>query len=103
MAAKGSIAKENLINKIIKSLPSESYIGCYEKKYYFFSEENGEKVQVALTLTVPKNQVVPVSLPVGNGMDFSGQSQGLTMTGTPSEITAEELSNIQELMNKLGL
>lgn len=107
MAAKGSIAKENLISKIIKSLPNESYIGCYDKKWYFWSEENGEKVQIALTLTVPKNPVVPVSLPVDNGMDFSGGSQYLATVGSPQgqsqEITAEELSNIQELMNKLGL
>ena len=51
--AKGNQAKENFINKII-SENKDIYIGCYEKKHYFWSTENGEKIQVAITMTCPK-------------------------------------------------
>ena len=33
--ARGNEAKEKLMNKIIQ-MPNVSFIGCYDKKYYFF-------------------------------------------------------------------
>lgn len=42
--AKGTEAKNKFINDIINALPEGSYVGCFDKKYYFWSEENGEPV-----------------------------------------------------------
>lgn len=106
MAARGNKAKENLINKIIESLPQGTYVGCYDKKYYFWSEEDGEKIQVAFSLTVPKNPVSKTTLPVNGGFDFSSGNQVLTtpeIKEKPEEISEEELDNIAALMKKLGL
>ena len=54
--AKGNIAKDKVIEKIAQAF-GQNWIGIYDKKAYVWSEENGEKIQVALSLTCPK---VPV-------------------------------------------
>lgn len=103
-AAKGNLAKENLIKKMSKCLPEGTYIGCFDKKYYFWSEENGEKVQVAISMTCPKSQVESVSVIKGGGFDFSAPSTVIAPTKhEPAEISEEEKENVQELMRRLGL
>lgn len=56
--AKGNVAKENLIKRFAEAV-GEDYAGTDEtgKKYYFWSTEGGERLQVCLTLTVPKTPV----------------------------------------------
>lgn len=104
MAAKGNQAKENLIKQIAGALPAGTYIGCYDKKYYFWSTENGEKIQVAITMTCPKNPVGEINLPSNGGIDFTGKSTVIAPTAAePAEISEEEKNNIAELMRKLGL
>ena len=101
--AKGNQAKENFINKII-SENKDIYIGCYEKKHYFWSTENGEKIQVAITMTCPKNPVGEINLPSNGGIDFTGKNTVIAPTAAePAEISEEEKNNIAELMKKLGL
>lgn len=101
--AKGNQAKENFINKII-SENKDIYIGCYEKKHYFWSTENGEKIQVAITMTCPKNPVEEINLPSNGGIDFTGKSTVIAPTAVePVEISEDEKNNIAELMRKLGL
>ena len=91
MGAKGTIAKENFMNKII-SQNQDIYIGCYDKKYYFWSSENGENMQIAISITCPKNQIESTSFVAATAEK-------------PKEdkISEEELKNIEELMKKLGL
>ena len=43
MAAKGTIAKQAVIDKIAAAL-GEDFIGEYDKKIYVWSKENGEKI-----------------------------------------------------------
>ena len=95
-------AKENLINKIL-NIPHIEYIGEYDKKHYFWSEENGEKVQVAIAMTCPKNPVAAVE-PQG---DFNFEDDAVAelhpMKFEPAEITDEERDKVAELIEKLGL
>lgn len=106
--ARGNEAKEKLINKIIQ-MPNISFIGCYDKKYYFFEEENGEMVQIAMSLTCPKNPIqVDTTVTTSTGdWDFSDNPKINTTVAVanaaPAEITAEEKANIADLMAKLGL
>lgn len=58
--AKGNEAKKNLINKLIAAVGPAAYLGEYDKKYYFWSEENGEPMQVAIAMTCPKNPVAVI-------------------------------------------
>ena len=105
---RGNEAKEKLINKIIQ-MPNISFIGSYDKKYYFFEEENGEQVQIAISLTCPKNPIqVDTSVSLDDGdFDFTDDapktSKVAISAAPPAEITDEERKNIVELMTRLGL
>ena len=106
--ARGNEAKEKLINKIIQ-MPNISFIGCYDKKYYFFEEENGEQVQIAISLTCPKNPIqvdTTVTTDAGD-WDFSDNPKVNTTVAVanaaPAEITEEEKANTADLLLKLGL
>ena len=105
MAAKGTLAKENLIKMMAGALPAGTYIGEFDKKYYFWSEENGEKVQIAIAMTCPKNPVGEVSIPTSGGIAFSAAAPTVIapVTHEPAEISEEEKANIADLMAKLGL
>ena len=105
--AKGTQAKENLINKIIDDNRS-NFIGLYDKKYYFWASENGEQIQIAISLTCPKNPIaVDKNINLDGGdFDFSDESKSAAIAITsaePAEITEEEKKNIADLMAKLGL
>ena len=99
MAAKGTIEKEKVIKKIEQTFGSD-YIGIYDKKIYLWSEENGEKIQIALTLTCPKNLIEANSFDDKESvseLNFEDPSQKLPI------INEEERENINKLMQKLGL
>ena len=105
MAAKGTQAKEKVIEQL-KTAFGQKWIGEYDKKYYIWSEENGEKIQIAITLTCPKNPVGVVdAAPASNVLDF--ESMGDTIVAPtafePAQVSDEERANIAELMAKLGL
>ena len=105
--AKGNIAKENLINKIIENL-GEFYLGTYDKKYYFVMPENGEKVQIAISMTCPKTPVEFAAISDDGGdWDFSDSKPKVApiavSNAAPAEITEAEKQNIADLMARLGL
>ena len=61
MAAKGSLAKEEVTKKIAEAF-GQNFLGEYEKKLYILANENGEQIQIAISLTCPKNPI-----PFGEG------------------------------------
>lgn len=103
MAAKGSIAKDNAMEKIAQAF-GQNWIGIYDKKGYIWSEENGEKVQIAISLTCPKVQVGAIDSG-SNALDF--ENMGATIAAPtefqPAEISDQERDNIAKLMAQLGL
>lgn len=100
MAAKGNIAKEKVLEKIAQSFGSD-WIGIYDKKAYLWGEENGEKIQIALTLTCPKTPVGQTA----SKLDFEnmGSISAAPTTFEPAQITDQERENINRLMKELGL
>ena len=103
--AKGAIAKELLAKKIADAL-GDKWIGEVDKKYYVWSEENGEPVQIALTMTCPKNPVgtAPASQLVsadGFGLDFDNMPA--PQKTAPVEFTEEEENTINKLIAEFGL
>ena len=54
--AKGAVAKENIAKKMAEAF-GNNWIGEYDKKYYVWSEENGEKIQIAISMTCPKTSI----------------------------------------------
>lgn len=99
MASKGAIAKENIANKLKETFGS-NYLGEYDKKYYIVADDGGQQVQIAITMTCPKNPVAAVG--AGGGFDFENPTM-LGPTGfDPAQITPEEEEKVQDLMKKLG-
>ena len=95
---KGAIAKEN-VAEIIKKAFGQNYLGESDKKYYISVDDGGEKVQIAISLTCPKNEV-----------DFGGVSAATASSDTASEtpvtaveVTEQETATLTELLKKLGL
>lgn len=109
MAAKGTLAKQVLINKIIGAL-SEEYVGTADNKYYFNMMENGSKVQVAVSLTCPKTMLGEdgVKTKEEKGIDFTkflGEAPPKPISST--KVTAvqpqdDELDNKKKLLSALG-
>lgn len=99
MAAKGSIAKENIAKKL-KEVFGSDYVGEYDRKHYVWAEDGGEKVQIAIAMTCPKNPVGVVG--AGGSFDFEGAPTLGPSGFDPAEITPEEEEKVQDLMKKLG-
>ena len=104
--AKGTIAKELVEKKIISAFGAD-YIGTIDKKIYVQALENGEKVQIAISLTCPKVPVmVDNTVQIGD-FNFEEPLQIVTTTATstftPAEISDEERKNVADLMARLGL
>lgn len=104
--AKGQIAKD-IVEKKIRDAFGSQYIGVYDKKIYVWEAENGEQIQIAISLTCPKNQVAVVNTTPSGDYNFEDDAAPATQIGvigfTPAEITDEERNRINELMAKLNL
>lgn len=107
--AKGDIGKQLIINKI-KDAFGEDFVGVVDKKVYLWTKENGERIQIALTLTATKNPITPDGAPAttgsldfGGGLDFEAMDSGSLIPSKQAKISEDEKNNIAELMKKLGL
>ena len=102
--ARGAQAK-NKVEQIISSAFKDNFLGVYDKKLYVQAEENGEMVQIAISLTCPKTPVVISDKPL-NFDDKLNFEDGATVIPHPqiqSEISDEERQTVKELMERLGL
>lgn len=95
--AKGSIAKENLLKRFATAV-GEDYICEKDKKFYFWSTENGERVQVAISMTVPKTPVECNS--PGGDLNFDTEAPA---PAKPVEMGEDEKATLSRLMEELGL
>lgn len=104
--ARGAIAKVDVSEKIKKAFGVD-FVGEFDKKLYVWAEENGERVQIAISMTCPK---VPVGVgnfaaEPGDSLDFENMSAAPAASPTfePATVSDEEKQNIAELMKRLGL
>ena len=105
MAAKGSIAKQEIANKILEIFP-ESFLYNNGKEIRINWSEDGVPLQIKVVLTAAKT-------PVKNGEDtvLPGEKNAATADikpvetneKIPQEPTAEEKERLTTLLNKLGL
>ena len=104
--ARGQIAKE-LVEKKIQAAFGADYIGTIDKKIYVTAKENGETVQVAISLTCPKVPIVVDNTVQIGDYNFEDPTPIVTTNATggfiPAEITDEERANVAALMARLGL
>lgn len=106
--AKGATAKVNVTN-IIASAFGDDYIGEVDKKVYVWADDGGERVQIALAMTCPKN---PVEAPGGatvvtvtdsSGHNWDESAASPVVLTARAEVTEEEKQKIAEMMKKFGL
>ena len=103
MAAKGQMAKDKVFAALAEAFGPD-WLGVVDKKGYLWVKEGGEKLQIAVSLTVPKNPVGVVNTTSGGGFDFSDEAPVIAPTKfEPAEITQEEQDNIATMMARLGL
>ena len=108
MAARGSVAKENVIKKLAQAFGND-FIGENDKKVFLWANDGGERVQIALTLTCPKTFIdAPnAAAPSENLGDWDfGDEVPKPVAATkaePAVITEQETENIANLLKKLGL
>lgn len=101
--ARGNIAKDNVVKKLQEVFGTD-YIGEYAKKYYVWAQENGERVQIAISLTCPKVPVEIVNTPSFGDYNFEDDSSTIaTMPVANVEITEEERARVNDLMRALNL
>ena len=102
--AKGAIAKQEVI-KVIQSAFGENFQGEFDKKVYVQVLENGEMIQIALSLTCPKTPVSVSTAPVvhGDRMDFDSEPIITSTVNVTTEISDEERQTVAEMMKRFGL
>ena len=101
--ARGATAKVEVENKI-RAAFGEDFAGVADKKLYVWADDDGERVQIAISLTCPK---VPLGgNTVSEGLDFENMSSIPTAQPEefkPAEVTETETKNIRKLLQELGL
>ena len=96
MAIKGSIAKEEIIKRMMEVF-EDSFMN--DKTLIIPMMENGEEVQIKLTLTASKTNI-----PHSNGKAEISEAVATGMSN-PVEViepTEEEKKRVVDLINKLG-
>lgn len=91
MAIRGAVAKNEVVNRLIEAFGTD-WVGEFDKKYYVWANDGGERVQIAFTLTCPKSLI---------GADIAAFAS--IEPAQRSEITQEENDNIQKMMEGLNL
>ena len=99
MAARGTVAKQNVINQIAEAF-GQNYVGEYDKKLYVIADDGGSPVQIAISLTCPK-----VEIAVGDAVQHTAVEPGARRETAviEQEMTAEEKETIKTLFERLGL
>lgn len=106
MAAKGTESKEKIIQTILDTFPGAFK---YDKEIRIPMVENGEELQVKVTLTAAKNMVAAggdTAIPGTSSFTASSAPAQLKQDAkvhTPVEPTEEEKKNVSTLLNMLGL
>jgi len=95
--AKGSIAKQVVEDKI-REIFGKDFLGVADKKIYVQAEEDGQMVQVAITMTCPKTL-----FSVNGDEGFPDGNFNQPDVFQPAEVTNEELDNIRKMIKELGL
>lgn len=97
MAAKGTVAKQEVTEKLKKAF-GDNFIGEYEKKIYVWANDGGDRVQIAIALTCPKIQIEAGEVSVDSDSAFP-----TTASAQSIEFTDQEKKNLEDLMERLNL
>lgn len=103
MAARGAIAKEQIIEKLL-----QTFQGSFknDKEIRIPVEENGEEIQIKVTLTAAKVNI-PNPNEEGAASELTSSDTGTTSSKIDSaevaELTEEEKKEVEDLIKTLKL
>ena len=98
MARKGDAARAEVMERLLSA-----FDGAFlaDKKVYVSVIENGEPIQFAISLTMPKTPVVAAGgVPAASNHDWSAES---VQAAQPINISEEDSAKVNALMQKLGI
>ena len=99
--ARGSVAKQEVENRIRCEF-GDDFVGSDGKALYVWGEENGERIQIKISLTCPKTNFQGTDVkPMAKSENFDW-SEGVG-PAEPTELTEEEKATVDMLLQKLGL
>ena len=93
--AKGAQAKEVITEKILATFPNSFK---YDKEIRVPIEENGEEVQIKITLTCAKTNVAVNNAVSDNAISISTDNKNVM-----HELTESEKEKVTNLIDRLGL
>ena len=99
MAARGSVVKEQVAQKILETFPGAF---AYEKEIRVPMTENGELIQIKVTLTAAQTNVEGGDV-VMSAATVASTPVEAKPVATVIEPSAEEKKTVADLMAKLGL
>lgn len=107
MAVRGSLSKRIVKEKILETF-KDSFENGSEIRIPLY--ENGEIIQIKVTLTAAKVNVTsddlnfpPVSVSVTENSKFSAPAAETNISDVPFELTDEEKKNVKELLESLNM
>ena len=101
--AKGNIAKENIV-KVLEQAFGDDYIGEFDKKYYVWADDGGNRIQISIALTCPKvYRGVEETASTEMNFDDDAESAAEENGFKPADISKEEQDTLAQLMERLGL
>lgn len=101
--AKGNIAKENIV-KVLEKAFGDDYIGEFDKKYYVWADDGGNRIQISIALTCPKvYRGVEETASTEMNFDDDTESAAEENVFKPADISKEEQDTLAQLMERLGL
>ena len=101
--AKGNIAKENIV-KVLEKAFGDDYIGEFDKKYYVWADDGGNRIQISIALTCPKiYRGVEETTSTEMNFDDDAESAAEENSFKPADISKEEQDTLAQLMERLGL
>lgn len=93
---KGDVAKETVTNTILSAFEGAFVVD--KKIYVDVKDGSGEIVQIAISLTAPKNPVTRVN----SGVPAVTGKVAAWETPKPTELSPEDKAKVQELMRRLS-
>ena len=101
--AKGAITKTEITNKLLEIFPG-SFI--YDKEIRIPMVEDGEQIQIKVTLTCAKSNVEPngdIAIPGEEKNEINFKENSTSQEQVIVTPTQEEKDNVKRLMESLGL
>lgn len=107
MARKGDEAKNKIIEKI-KEAFGQNFVGIQDKKLYIVQQENGESLQFAISITMPKTGIETTTVQSIAVDSFSLGTEKEVIVSQPTlanshEMREKEQETVRKLMSELGL